>query len=86
MSSKTLVRWRCDRRGPPYVKLGNTVRYAMSYVLEFERNGLRKPVPRQITPPEPSTPDIAQNMTVRDVVASLRAGGEWPSRTVENQS
>jgi len=66
--------------------MGNTVRYAMSSVLEFERNGLRKPVPRQITPPEPSTPDIAQNMTVRDVVASLRAGGDWPSRTVENQS
>lgn len=86
MSSKTLARWRCDRRGPPYVKLGKTVRYAMSDVLEFERNGLRKPVPRQIMPADPSTPDIVQNITVRDVVASLRAGGEWPPHTVESQS
>lgn len=86
MSSKTLTRWRCDRRGPPYVKLGKTVRYAMSDVLEFERNGLRRPTPRQITPAEPSTPDITQNMTVRDVVASLRAGGGWLSHTVESQS
>ena len=76
MSSKTLTRWRTVRRGPPFVKLGKLVRYAMSDVLEFERNGLRKPVPRQATPDEPSTPEVIQNMTVRDVVAGLRAGGE----------
>ena len=33
MSSKTLTRWRGIRRGPPFVKLGKTVRYAMSDVL-----------------------------------------------------
>lgn len=46
MSSKTLTRWRGIRRGPPFVKLGKTVRYAMSDILEFERNGLRKPIPQ----------------------------------------
>ena len=76
MSSKTLTGWRVQRRGPPFVKLGKTVRYAMSDVLEFERNGLRKPVPRRAAPDEPSTPEIIQNMTVRDVVAGLRAGRE----------
>lgn len=76
MSSKTLTGWRVQRRGPPFVKLGKMVRYAMSDVLEFERNGLRKPVPRQTTPDEPSPPEVIQNMTVRDVVAGLRAGGE----------
>lgn len=44
MSSKTLTRWRGKRRGPPFVKLGKTIRYAMSDVLEFERHGLRKPL------------------------------------------
>ncbi len=76
MSSKTLTRWRSVRRGPPFVKLSKMVRYAMSDVLEFERNGLRKPVPKQATPDEPSKPDVIQNMTVRDVVAGLRAGEE----------
>ena len=72
MSSKTLTRWRTIRRGPPFVKLGKTVRYAMSDVLEFERHGLRKPLPRQVAPDEPTQPDIIQNLTVRDVVAVLR--------------
>lgn len=76
MSSKTLTGWRVQRRGPPFVKLGKMVRYAMSDVLEFERNGLRKPVPRRAAPDEPSTPEVIQSMTVRDVVAGLRAGGE----------
>ncbi len=72
MSSKTLTRWRTIRRGPPFVKLGKTVRYAMSDVLEFERHGLRKPLPRQVAPDEPTPPDVIQNLTVRDVVAVLR--------------
>lgn len=76
MSSKTLTGWRVQRRGPPFVKLGKMVRYAMSDILEFERNGLRRPVPRQAAPDEPSTPEVIQSMTVRDVVAGLRAGGE----------
>ena len=74
MSSKTLTRWRGIRRGPPFVKLGKTVRYAMSDVLEFERNGLRKPAPKLATPDEPSPPGVIQNLTVRDLVTGLHAG------------
>ncbi len=48
MSSKTLTRWRTIGRGPPFVKLGKTVRYAMSDVLEFERHGLCKRVPKTV--------------------------------------
>jgi predicted DNA-binding transcriptional regulator AlpA len=73
MSSKTLTRWRTIRRGPPFVKLGKTVRYAMSDVLEFERHSLRKPLSRQAVPDEPASPEVIQNLTVRDVVAVLRA-------------
>lgn len=73
MSSKTLTRWRGKRRGPPFVRLGGAaVRYAMSDVLEFERHGLRKPLPRQVAPNEPTPPEVIQNLTVRDVVAVLR--------------
>ena len=76
MSSRTLTHWRCIRRGPPFVKLGKTVRYAMSDVLEFERHGLRKHAPRTV--PEASTePELQESgpqLTVRDVVVSLNLG------------
>ncbi len=73
MSSKTLTRWRGQRRGPPYIKLGGAVRYAMSDVLEFERNGLRKPVPKAA--PEVVVPqDHGPQLTVRDVVVGLNLG------------
>ncbi len=70
MSSKTLTRWRGQRRGPPYVKLGGAVRYAMSDILEFERSGLRKPLPKPV-PEVPAPQDNEPQLTVRDVVAGL---------------
>ncbi|WP_448508045.1 helix-turn-helix transcriptional regulator [Immundisolibacter sp.] len=73
MSSKTLTRWRSVRRGPPFVKLGKMVRYAMSDVLEFERNGLRKPIPKPVLA-MPAPQDNGPQMTVRDLVASLNLG------------
>lgn len=75
MNSKTLTKWRLLRRGPPYVKLGKTVRYAMSDVVEFERRGLRVPVPRcePETPGEPAQVVEVRLLTIRDVVADLRA-------------
>ncbi len=77
MSSKTLTRWRTIRRGPPFVKLGKTVRYAMSDVLEFERNGLRKPVPRPLPKQDEQTPDQPiRLLTIRDVATELRFGPE----------
>ncbi len=73
MSSKTLARWRTIRRGPPFVKLSKTVRYAMTDVLEFERDGLREPLPKPV--PEVTVPqENGPQMTVRDLVASLQLG------------
>ena len=77
MSSKTLTRWRGKRRGPPFVKLGKTVRYAMSDVLEFERNGLSKSVPKlqlQPSPVEQAPEEPVRLLTIRDVAADLLAG------------
>ena len=75
MSAKTLTRWRTIRRGPPFLKLGQTVRYAMSDVLEFERQGLRKPVPRNLPTLDERAPDQpARLLTIKDVVAGLRLG------------
>lgn len=81
MSSKTLTRWRGQRRGPPFVKLGGAVRYAMSDVLEFERNGLRKPVPRSLPMLDEQAPDQpVRLLTIRDVAAELRFGPEGGDR------
>lgn len=75
MSSKTLTRWRGIRRGPPFVKLGKTVRYAMSDILEFERNGLRTPVPRLQPRLDEQAPDQPTRLlTIRDVAAELLSG------------
>ncbi len=74
LHAQTLTTWRSLRRGPPFVKLGKTVRYAMSDVLEFERNGLRKPVPKAA--PKMVVPEeLGPQPTVRDVAASLSLGG-----------
>lgn len=41
MSPRTLERWRCEGRGPRYVKIGGKVLYRLEDVLAFEKNGLR---------------------------------------------
>ena len=70
---QTLTKWRTLRRGPPFVKLGKIVRYAMSDILEFERNGLTKPVPRPRPLPDEQDPDCPVRMlTIQDVVAELQ--------------
>lgn len=79
---QTLTKWRVLRRGPPFVKLGKTVRYAMSDILEFERNGLSKPVPRRQPMPDEQEPDRpVRLLTIQDVVAELQSKpkvhGEW---------
>jgi hypothetical protein len=79
MSSKTLTRWCGQRCGSPYVKLGKMVRYAMSDVLEFERNGLSKPVPTPV-PTVPVSQDNGPQMTVRDLVARLNLGDRHEQR------
>lgn len=36
ISRRTLQRWRAQRRGPPWVLLGGTVRYRVSDILKYE--------------------------------------------------
>lgn len=75
MSSKTLTKWRTIRRGPPFVKQGKTMRYAMSDALEFERHGLRKPAPRLLPKPDEQAPDhLIRLLAIRDVAAELQSG------------
>lgn len=72
---QTLTKWRMIRRDPPFVKLGKAVRYTMSDVLEFERNGLRKPVSRLLPRPDEQVPDQPTRLlTIRDVAAERLSG------------
>lgn len=76
ISSKTLTRWRGIRRGPPFVKLGKSARYAMSDILEFERNGLGGSIPKLQQPMqiEPIPEEAVRLLTIRDIAAELLAG------------
>ena len=40
VSSKTLQRWRSERRGPHYLKLSKRVTYPLEVVTEYERSAL----------------------------------------------
>lgn len=42
ISPKTLQRWRCDGRGPEYVKFGKCVRYPLGAAAAFAVNHLVK--------------------------------------------
>ena len=40
VSPKTLQRWRCEGRGPRYLKLSKRVTYPLEIVLEYEHSAL----------------------------------------------
>ena len=40
ISPKTLQRWRCEGRGPKYLKLSKRVSYPLEGVFDFEHNAL----------------------------------------------
>jgi len=40
ISPKTLQRWRCEGRGPKYLKLSKRVSYPLETVIDFETNAL----------------------------------------------
>lgn len=40
ISKHTLERWRCDGRGPSYIKIGPQVRYRFKEILEYENKRL----------------------------------------------
>lgn len=75
ISTQSLNRWRLLLCGPPYVQLGKAVRYKISDILEFERNGLRKPISRpQPTLGEQQPDQPTRLLMIRDVVADLHSG------------
>lgn len=37
ISTKTLQRWRCENRGPRYIKLSKAVRYRLADILDYEQ-------------------------------------------------
>ncbi len=39
-STRTLQRWRKHQSGPPYVRLGGSIRYRLSDIEAFELRGL----------------------------------------------
>jgi len=44
LSHRTLERWRWERRGPSYLKIGGRIAYRLEDVEAFERARLRDPV------------------------------------------
>ena len=44
LTKKTLAEWRCQRKGPPWIKIGGRVRYAPTQVERWvERHCTRDP-------------------------------------------
>lgn len=37
-SIRTLQRWRSERYGPPYIRIGGTIHYRVGDVLDFENH------------------------------------------------
>lgn len=73
VSSKTLQRWRTERRGPPYLKLSKRVTYPLEDILAFETSqkmategslrpaikiGAAKPFPDGHDPAAPGAPEV----------------------------
>lgn len=42
VSAKTLQRWRSEGRGPVFLKLSKRITYPLEYILEYEREALRR--------------------------------------------
>ena len=59
MSSKSLQRWRTEKRGPPYVKLGKSVRYRLEDVCAYEIS--QRKLPRDLAN---ALPDHASSAVV----------------------
>jgi excisionase family DNA binding protein len=41
ISSATLQRWRCEGKSPPYIKVGNSIRYRLDDVEKWEEEHYR---------------------------------------------
>lgn len=56
ISPKTLQRWRCENRGPRYIKLSKAVRYRLADILDYEQAQRQGETVRAELPPLPSLP------------------------------
>ena len=56
ISPKTLERWRCENRGPRYIKLSKAVRYRLADILDYEQAQRQGEPFRDELPPLPSLP------------------------------
>lgn len=56
ISPKTLQRWRCENRGPRYIKLSKAVRYRLADILDYEQAQRQGEPVRAELPPLPSLP------------------------------
>ena len=44
VSVMTLRKWRSERRGPAYIKLGRSVRYSPKEIIEYQDRGVVNPI------------------------------------------
>lgn len=71
MSHKTLQRWRVEKRGPRYLKIGGAVRYPLSEIEAFESLALRGNKPQRPTPATDVSEGAAPRfMSVREAIES----------------
>lgn len=73
ISPQTLVTWRGNGEGPAYAKLGRSVYYPVSSVLEWIGECWQgpKPAPRRRQPPSPVFVDGAQQIDLEEVIAKV---------------
>ncbi|WP_147164031.1 helix-turn-helix transcriptional regulator [Pararhodospirillum oryzae] len=38
VTTRTVMRWRVERFGPPYLRLGRSIRYRLDDILQWENN------------------------------------------------
>lgn len=49
VSPRTLERFRYEKKGPPYIKIGGRVVYRISDIEAFERSGLVLPITYEVS-------------------------------------
>jgi len=50
INNRTLVNWRCEGRGPKYIKLGRRIRYRLEDVEAYEKQHLRQSTSSESNP------------------------------------
>lgn len=79
LSVRTVDRWRYVDFGPPFLKIGKTIRYRLEDIIEFEQAAMRESTtlrklgkPVNVAAGSMVEQAPIQRLTVEDVVAGLR--------------